>query len=102
LALGDSKSAHDSHALFLVGVQRSGTNMMAHGLDEAPEFEVYNEGNVKAFATSVSTDCRSLNHWWNEAEPTSFCSNLFVTLTVSLSCWITSTPRREPYGPIEM
>jgi hypothetical protein len=35
--------------VFLVGVQRSGTNMMAHGLDEAPEFEVYNEGNVKAF-----------------------------------------------------
>lgn len=35
--------------VFLVGVQRSGTNMLAHGLDEAPEFETYNEGNIKAF-----------------------------------------------------
>jgi hypothetical protein len=35
--------------VFLVGVQRSGTNMLAHGLDEAPEFETYNEGNTKAF-----------------------------------------------------
>jgi hypothetical protein len=35
--------------LFLVGVQRSGTNLLAHGLDELPEFEVYNEGNRKAF-----------------------------------------------------
>lgn len=35
--------------VFLVGVQRSGTNMLAHGLDEAPELQVYNEGNAKAF-----------------------------------------------------
>jgi hypothetical protein len=35
--------------VFLVGAQRSGTNMIAHGLDEAPEFRVYNEGNAKAF-----------------------------------------------------
>jgi hypothetical protein len=35
--------------LFLVGVQRSGTNLLAHGLDELPEFKVYNEGNRKAF-----------------------------------------------------
>jgi hypothetical protein len=35
--------------LFLVGVQRSGTNLLAHGLDELPEFKVYNEGNSKAF-----------------------------------------------------
>jgi len=35
--------------VFLVGVQRSGTNMLAHGLDEMPEFQVYNEGNTKAF-----------------------------------------------------
>ena len=35
--------------LFLVGVQRSGTNLLAHGLDELPEFRVYNEGNTKAF-----------------------------------------------------
>jgi len=35
--------------VFLVGVQRSGTNMLAHGLDGVPEFETYNEGNTKAF-----------------------------------------------------
>ena len=35
--------------LFLVGVQRSGTNLLAHGLDELPEFKVYNEGNTRAF-----------------------------------------------------
>lgn len=35
--------------VFLIGVQRSGTNMLAHGLDEAPEFQVYNEGNAMAF-----------------------------------------------------
>ncbi|MGH2539360.1 MAG: oligosaccharide flippase family protein [Actinomycetota bacterium] len=35
--------------VFLVGAQRSGTNMITHGLDEAPEFQVYNEGHTKAF-----------------------------------------------------
>lgn len=35
--------------VFLLGAQRSGTNMMAHGLGEAPEFRVYNEGHAKAF-----------------------------------------------------
>lgn len=35
--------------VFLMGAQRSGTNMMVHGLDEAPEFKVYNEGNATAF-----------------------------------------------------
>ena len=36
--------------VFVVGVQRSGTNLLAHGLDEMPEFQVYNEGNSRAFA----------------------------------------------------
>lgn len=35
--------------LFLVGAQRSGTNMIAHGLDQAPEVAVYNEGDQRAF-----------------------------------------------------
>ena len=35
--------------IFLVGVQRSGTNMLAYGMAEMPEFQVYNEGNTKAF-----------------------------------------------------
>jgi hypothetical protein len=38
-----------ARALFLVGAQRSGTNMIAHGLDQAPEVAVYNEGNRRAF-----------------------------------------------------
>jgi hypothetical protein len=36
-------------AVFLFGAQRSGTNMIVHGLDEAPEFRVYNEGHRQAF-----------------------------------------------------
>jgi hypothetical protein len=36
--------------VFIVGVQRSGTNLLAHGLDEMAEFQVYNEGNSKAFS----------------------------------------------------
>lgn len=35
--------------VFIVGVQRSGTNLLAYGLDERPEFQSYNEGNNKAF-----------------------------------------------------
>ena len=35
--------------VFVVGVQRSGTNLLAYGLDEMPEFQIYNEGNGKAF-----------------------------------------------------
>ena len=36
--------------VLLVGVQRSGTNALAHGLDAAPEVEVRNEGDRRAFA----------------------------------------------------
>lgn len=36
--------------VLLVGVQRSGTNVLTHGLDEAPEVEVRNEGDRRAFA----------------------------------------------------
>lgn len=35
--------------VYLVGVQRSGTNMVVHGLQRCPEFEVYNENNDRAF-----------------------------------------------------
>lgn len=35
--------------LFIVGVQRSGTNMLTHGLEMAPDVRVYNEGNGRAF-----------------------------------------------------
>lgn len=35
--------------VFLVGVQRSGTNMIVRGLEAAPEFQVYNENDRRAF-----------------------------------------------------
>jgi hypothetical protein len=37
-------------AVFLVGVQRSGTNMLVHGLERSPEFAVYNENHRAAFS----------------------------------------------------
>jgi hypothetical protein len=36
-------------AVFLVGLQRSGTNMVVHGLERAPEFEVFSENHQAAF-----------------------------------------------------
>lgn len=36
-------------AVYIVGVQRSGTNMLLHGLEAAPEFEVRNENDRRAF-----------------------------------------------------
>jgi len=36
-------------AVFLVGLQRSGTNMMLRGLESCPEFEVHNENDARAF-----------------------------------------------------
>lgn len=35
--------------LYVVGVQRSGTNMLVRGLEVAPEFEVHNENDRDAF-----------------------------------------------------
>jgi len=35
--------------VFLVGLQRSGTNMIVRGLERAPQFEVYNENHRAAF-----------------------------------------------------
>jgi hypothetical protein len=35
--------------VYLVGLQRSGTNMIARGLDVAPEFEVHNENDRAVF-----------------------------------------------------
>jgi hypothetical protein len=37
-------------AVFLVGLQRSGTNMLVRGLETAPEFEVHNENDRRAFS----------------------------------------------------
>ena len=38
-----------ARAVFLVGVQRSGTNMLVRGLERAPEVEVRNENDTAAF-----------------------------------------------------
>jgi hypothetical protein len=38
-----------ARAVLLVGLQRSGTNMVVRGLERAPEFEVYNENHSAAF-----------------------------------------------------
>jgi Sulfotransferase domain len=38
-----------ARAVLLVGLQRSGTNMVVRGLERAPEFEVYNENHAAAF-----------------------------------------------------
>jgi len=35
--------------VWVVGVQRSGTNMLVRGLEQAPEFEVHNENDRRAF-----------------------------------------------------
>src|SRR3954451_5954822 len=35
--------------VFVVGVQRSGTNMVVRGLEVAPQFEVHNENSGRAF-----------------------------------------------------
>ena len=35
--------------MFVVGLQRSGTNMLVRGLEASPEFEVHNEDDTKAF-----------------------------------------------------
>jgi hypothetical protein len=39
----------DAVPVFLVGLQRSGTNMLARGFERAPEFEVHNENDHAAF-----------------------------------------------------
>ena len=38
-----------ARAAFVVGVQRSGTNMLTHGLDAMPEVEVHNENDKQVF-----------------------------------------------------
>lgn len=47
------RSTHDNRPnavpVFLVGVQRSGTNMLTRGFERAPEFEVHNENDRAAF-----------------------------------------------------
>jgi hypothetical protein len=45
------RSAGAGHAMpvYVVGVQRSGTNMLVRGFDLAPEFEVHNENDSRAF-----------------------------------------------------
>ena len=39
-----------ARAVFLVGLQRSGTNMLVHGLEKSPAFDVHNENDRAAFS----------------------------------------------------
>jgi hypothetical protein len=41
--------APNSVPVYLVGVQRSGTNMITRGLEHSPEFEVFSENDKRAF-----------------------------------------------------
>jgi hypothetical protein len=41
--------APNAAPVYVVGVQRSGTNMLVRGLERAPEFEVHNENDGAAF-----------------------------------------------------
>jgi hypothetical protein len=43
------RAAGTATPVYLVGLQRSGTNMLARGLDIAPEFEVHNENDRSVF-----------------------------------------------------
>lgn len=47
-------------AVFLVGVQRSGTNMLVRGLEQAPEVEVRNENDRRAFSRFRMRDDESI------------------------------------------
>jgi hypothetical protein len=47
--LTSSAEPGQAHPILLFGAQRSGTNMVTHGLANAPEMEVYNEGDRRAF-----------------------------------------------------
>lgn len=47
---GNCVGPGEARPILLFGAQRSGTNMVTHGLSEAPQFEVFNEGNPRAFA----------------------------------------------------
>jgi hypothetical protein len=42
-------AAPNAMPVFLVGLQRSGTNMLVRGLERAPQFEVHNENDREAF-----------------------------------------------------
>lgn len=44
-----SAGAGNAVPVYVVGVQRSGTNMLVRGFDLAPEFEVHNENDARAF-----------------------------------------------------
>jgi hypothetical protein len=48
--------------LFIVGVQRSGTNMLTHGLEMAPDVRVYNEGNSRAFTRFRLKSASEIEH----------------------------------------
>jgi hypothetical protein len=56
-----------SRPVFVVGAQRSGTNMVTYGLDMAPEFEVHNEGDSSAFANYRLHERKRIAHLVSES-----------------------------------
>jgi hypothetical protein len=48
--------------VYVVGVQRSGTNMIVHGLQRCPEFEVYNENHRRAFRSFRLRSPETITH----------------------------------------
>ena len=46
--------------VFIVGVQRSGTNMLVRGFETSPEFEVHNEDDPEAFDRFLLRDERTV------------------------------------------
>lgn len=50
------RPAGQAQAILVVGVQRSGTNMVVRGLDQSAEFEVHNENDRKAFQRFLLRD----------------------------------------------
>ena len=69
--------------VFVVGVQRSGTNMLVRGLEHAPEFEVRNENDNAAFDRFLLRPIRSSSIWWRRAVTGTSSSSRSATRTGS-------------------
>ena len=82
--------------VYLVGLQRSGTNMLARGLDTAPEFEVHNENDRAAFSPlpAPGRRRRSAASSW-QASTDSCSSSRSATRIGSTICSTRSTRHRR-------
>jgi hypothetical protein len=60
-------------AVFLVGVQRSGTNMVVRGLESNPAIEVHNENDRRVFDRFRLRETTSCGPPWSAAGTASCC-----------------------------